>query len=321
MKYIEGLMDYTMDRDTAVTLGKFDGLHRGHQKLLRRVSEKKQEGLASVVITIWPDPKAKALLTKGEKKELLRSMGMDWWMDCPFLPQISGMEAETFVREVLVKRLRAKYIAVGSDFRFGYQRKGDCRLLAALQKELGYQLDVVEKERLGDRDVSSSYIKEALEKGDMRLVNDLLGYPYMVQGEVLHGRHIGRTLGIPTTNLIPSVGKLLPPNGVYATKTILPGEQTEGADRQAVCGVTNVGYKPTVGEYFRGVETYLFDFDKDLYGQMIEVQFFAFERPEQKFADIEELKEQMQRDIVFGRNYFRDRAEKLFGAARKNLVD
>ncbi|MDO4345234.1 MAG: riboflavin biosynthesis protein RibF [Eubacteriales bacterium] len=305
MKYIEGLMDYTMDRDTAVTLGKFDGVHRGHQKLIGRICEKKREGLESVVVTIWPDPRAKALLTKGEKKALLRSLGVQWWMDCPFLPQISHMEPEEFVREILIKRLRAKYIAVGSDFRFGYQRKGDCALLASLQKELGYELEIVEKECCRNREISSSFIKEALEQGDMELVNELLGYVYTVQGEVLHGRRIGRTLGMPTTNLIPSVGKLLPPNGVYASKTVIrPLGEEDGEDGEVYLGITNIGYKPTVGEYFRGVETYLFDFDGDLYGRNIAVQLCCFERPEKKFADMELLKEQMHRDIDFGKKYF-----------------
>lgn len=307
MKYIEGLTDYTMDRDTAVTLGKFDGVHRGHQQLIRRICRKQEEGLASAVITIWPDPRARALLTKSEKKELLQELGVQWWIDCPFLPQIAHMEPEAFVREVLVKRLRAKYIAVGEDFRFGYQRKGDCALLARLQDELGYELEVVKKERRQDRVISSSYVKEALEKGDMELVNELLGYPYTVQGEVLHGRRIGRTLGMPTTNLIPSVGKLLPPNGVYATRTLihpdLPSSERP-EDYERFCGITNVGYKPTVGEYFRGVETYLFDFEGDLYGRMISVRFYSYERPEQKFADMEQLKAQMHRDIAFGRRYF-----------------
>lgn len=297
MNYIEGLMEYRMDRDTAVTLGKFDGLHRGHQKLVRSICEKKEQGLESVVVTIWPNPKAKALLTKSEKKRILEALGVNWWLDCPFLPQISHMEPEEFVREVLVKRLRAKYIAVGSDFRFGYQRKGDCKLLKKLQPELGYELEIVPKEQYEGREISSTYIKEALERGDMELVQRLLGYPYTVQGEVLHGRKIGRTLGMPTTNLIPSAGKLLPPNGVYVTRTQICGQGVHP-------GITNIGYKPTVGEYFRGVETYLFDFDGDLYGQMIAVQLYAFERPEQKFDGLEALKEQMHRDIEYGKNYF-----------------
>ena len=297
MKYMEGLMDdYTMDRETAVTLGKFDGLHRGHQQLIRRICEKKKEGLESVVITIWPDPKNAALLTKGEKKQLLKNMGVSCWIDCPFLPEIAHMSPRSFVKDVLVGRLRAKYIAVGEDFRFGYQRKGDCHLLKEMQSEMGYELDIVPKETYLGKEISSTYVKEALAEGNMELVQELLGYPYTVRGEVLHGRRIGRTLGMPTTNLIPSTGKLLPPNGVYATKTWIDGEFREG--------ITNIGYKPTVGEYFRGVETYLFDFEGDLYGKEIEVQLYAFERPEQKFSDLEELKAQMHRDICFGKEYF-----------------
>lgn len=300
MKYIEGLMDYTMDRDTAVTLGKFDGIHRGHQRLIERVCGRKKQGLESVVVTIWPNPKAPALLTRGEKKELLKNLGVSWWIDCPFLPEVSHMEPETFVREILVKRLRAKYIAAGSDFRFGYQRKGDWKLLAQMQQELGYELEVVEKEHWGDREISSTYVREALEAGNMELVNQLLGYPYAIRGEVLHGRKIGRTLGMPTTNLIPSAGKLLPPNGVYATRTILDSKE----DGLGYPGVTNIGYKPTVGEYFRGVETFLFDFDRDLYGEEIEVQLYAYQRPEEKFSDMEGLKDQMHRDIANAKDYF-----------------
>lgn len=301
MKYIEGLMDYTMDRDTAVTLGKFDGLHRGHQKLIGKICEKKETGLESVVVTIWPDPKVPALLTKGEKKERLKSLGVSWWIDCPFLPEISHMEPEAFVREILVRRLRAKYIAVGTDFRFGYQRKGDWRLLDSLQRELEYELEVVEKETFEDREISSSFVKEALQEGKVDLARELLGYPYTVQGEVLHGRKIGRTLGMPTTNLIPSAGKLLPPNGVYASRTLIESGPYAG---KCFEGVTNIGYKPTIGEYFRGVETYLFDFEGDLYGEWIEVQLYSFERPEQKFSGKDELKEQMHRDIEFGKDYF-----------------
>lgn len=297
MKYIEGLMDdYTMDRATAVTLGKFDGVHRGHRQLIGKICQKEQEGLESVVVTIWPNPKNPALLTKGEKKEAFRKMGVSWWIDCPFLPQIAHMEPERFVREVLAGRLRAKYVVVGSDFRFGYQRRGDCALLQRMQGELGYHLEIVEKETMHGREISSTWVKEALEQGKMELVTSLLGHPYTVGGEVLHGKRIGRTLGMPTTNLIPSAGKLLPPNGVYASKTILE----DGAH----AGVTNIGFKPTVGEYFRGVETYIFDFEGDLYGKEIEVELHSFERPEQKFGSMELLKEQMHRDIRFGKNYF-----------------
>ncbi len=294
MKYIEAFMDIELNRDTAIALGKFDGVHLGHQKLIHKICEK--EGLESVVVTIWPNPEKPALLTLEEKKKIFRDMGVSSWIDFPFLPEISGMEPEVFVREILVKRLKVKYLVVGTDYHFGHNRKGDVTLLQNMQEECGFTLEIVEKETYQGREISSTYIREALEAGDMELVNRLLGYPFSVRGEVLHGRKIGRTLGMPTTNLIPSARKLLPPNGVYATKTILEtGEYP---------GITNIGYKPTIGEYFRGVETYIFNFDSDLYGKTIEVQLHSFEREERKFETIEELKEQMHSDIRFGRLYF-----------------
>lgn len=181
--------------------GKVRRTASGTSALIRRICEKEKEGLESVVVTIWPNPKNPALLTKGEKKELLKKMGVSWWIDCPFLPEISHMSPEDFIRDILVKRLRAKYIAVGEDFRFGYQRKGDCKLLQVMQDELGYQLEIVPKEMHQGREISSTYVKEALEAGNMELVTQLLGYPYTVRGEVLHGRRIGRILrdGRPRT--------------------------------------------------------------------------------------------------------------------------
>ena len=206
------------------------------------------------------------------------------------------MEAEEFVKEVLVNRLHAKYIAVGKDFRFGYRRGGDVNLLLWLQKKYGFQVEVIEKERYGERDISSTYVKEALAIGNMELVNELLGYRFFVSGEVLHGRRIGRTLGMPTTNLVPTTKKILPPNGVYLSRTRI-GDRVYG-------GVTNIGYKPTIGESFRGVETYIFNFDGDLYGENIEVELWKYKRPEMKFASVDALQAQMEADIDFGKEYF-----------------
>ena len=192
--------------------------------------------------------------------------------------------------------MKAKAVVVGPDCSFGYKGAGNVELLRTLGRKLGFRLYVIEKEKDHRRDISSTYVKEALEAGDMELVNDLLGYRYFISGEVLHGRRIGRTLGMPTTNLVPSTKKLLPPNGVYLSRTRI-GEQ-------AYYGVTNIGYKPTIGETFRGVETYLFDFDGDLYGENIDVELWKFNRPEMKFDSVEHLKNQMQADIAFGKEYF-----------------
>ena len=156
----------------------------------------------------------------------------------------------------------------------------------------------MEKACYDGEEISSTRIRRELEQGHMELVNQLLGYNFSVTGEVLHGRQIGRTLGLPTTNLLPGPGKLLPPNGVYATRTRIADEIFEG--------ITNIGHKPTVGaEPRRGVETFLFDLDRNLYGDIITVNFYGFERPERKFESLEALKARIEQDVLWGREYFR----------------
>ncbi|MDD2958226.1 MAG: bifunctional riboflavin kinase/FAD synthetase [Lachnospiraceae bacterium] len=295
MEYFHGRTDFYREGPTAVTMGKFDGVHLGHQKLIRHIKKLENDVIHSVVFALKVN-KEELLLTEEEQKRIIEQLGVSCLIDCPFLPEISSMEPERFVSEILVDRLHAAYITVGKDFRFGYQKKGDALFLKQLQEKYGFQVDILEKEQFGDRDISSTYIRECLTGADMETAAKLLGRPYQVSGEVLHGRKIGRTLGMPTVNLIPPAEKLLPPNGVYATRTWI--------DQVSYPGITNIGYKPTVGEKFKGVETYLFDLDQDLYGKHIVTEFYRFERPEQKFSSLEALKEQMHRDISFGKEYF-----------------
>ncbi len=296
MKIIKNTTKFQIAEPTAISLGKFDGLHQGHHLLVERVLKKKKEGLASLIFT-FDFGERPALTLPEERRELLRREHLDYLVECPFTPELSHMEPEEFVQEVLKKRLHAKYLAVGTDFRFGYQRRGDYHLLQQMSESCGFQVEVVEKACWQGREISSTFIREELEQGHMELVNQLLGYAYSVTGEVLHGRQIGRTLGMPTTNLLPKEQKLLPPNGVYATRTIIAGETFEG--------ITNIGYKPTVGgETKRGVETYLFDLDRNLYGEIIQVQFYGYERPERRFPTLEALKAQIESDVAWGREFF-----------------
>lgn len=296
MKIIRHTTEFQTAEETAVTLGKFDGLHQGHRLLINRILKKKREGLASLIFT-FDFGERPALTLPEERRELLRRDHLDYLVECPFVPAISHMEPEDFVRKILKERLHAKYLAVGTDFRFGYQRRGDYHLLQEMSTSCGFRVEVVEKACWQGREISSTYIREELEKGHMELVNQLLGYAYSVTGEVLHGRQIGRTLGMPTTNLLPKEHKLLPPNGVYATRTVIAGEVFEG--------VTNIGYKPTVGgETRKGVETYLFDLDRNLYGETIQVQFYGYERPERRFSGLEALKAQIESDTAWGREFF-----------------
>lgn len=296
MKIIKGTTEFQIQEETAISLGKFDGFHQGHQLLVDRVLQKKREGLKSLIFT-FDFGNRPVLLLPEERRRMLGKRGVDYLLECPFVESISHMEAEKFVREILVRRLHVRYLAVGTDFRFGYQRRGDYRLLERLSTECGYQVEVVEKACYQGEEISSSRIRRELEQGHMELVNQLLGYAYSVTGEVLHGRRIGRTLGMPTTNLLPSERKLLPPNGVYATRTVIDGELFEG--------ITNIGYKPTVGgETRKGVETYLFDLDRDLYGEILTVRFYGYERAERKFASLDELKKRIEQDVFWGRTYF-----------------
>lgn len=296
MEVFQGTTDFYIDGTSAVTLGKFDGVHLGHQKLIRRIRALEDGGVRSVVFAL--NARAGALLfTPEEQRDVVERLGVSCLIQCPFVPEISGMGPEDFVEEILVRRLHANYIVVGCDFRFGYQRKGDTEMLERLGKLHGFSVEVLEKETYGEREISSTYVREALGEGRMELVRELLGRPFAVKGVVRHGRRIGRTLGMPTVNLIPPEEKLLPPNGVYATKTCIDGCFYQG--------ITNIGYKPTVDGSFRGVETYLFDVDMDLYGKEIVTELYAFERPEQKFPSMEALKSQMHRDISFGKEYFR----------------
>lgn len=306
MQYWTGTTDIRLDGPSAVTLGKFDGIHRGHQKLVRRVLDAKEQGLTGVVFTFDMFPVTvvtgnvqKTIVTNEERKHYLEQMGVGCLIEYLFTPEISHMEPERFIKEVLVDRLQAKLIVVGPDFHFGYQRGGNCDMLLRLADAYGYQVEIETKvnDENSGRVISSTYIREELAQGHIEKVNELLGYSYFIQGKVLHGRSLGRTLGLPTINLIPSQTKLLPPNGVYVSVTSIEGKVYRG--------ITNIGRKPTVGgDNPIGVETHLFDCSEDLYGKTAEVSLCAFCRPEKKMESIEKLKRIIEQDVLTGKKYF-----------------
>lgn len=279
---------------SAVTLGKFDGVHRGHRKLVEKVLEQKKEGAQAVLFAF--DVSSQMILTREERRALLEKMGVDVLLECPLDTRMKHMKAENFVREILVGDLQASYVAVGEDFRFGYERKGTPQLLRELGKKNQFTVEVLPKEMDGHRKISSTYIREELKRGNMEKFRALMGMDFAVEGEVLHGRGMGRKFLFPTANLIPPKEKLMPPNGVYITVSHF-GER-------CYPGITNIGYKPTVGEKFLGVETYLYGCSDDLYGQNCRVEFKSFLRPEQRFASLEALKVQLEHDVAVGEAYF-----------------
>lgn len=304
MQYIRGIENYNCPNHTAITLGKFDGLHRGHQKLIEQVKKYADEQIKSVVFSFDMMPffekqgKQKHILMTREEKCLRLEKQVDYLIECPFVEQIHTMEAETFIEKILMKKFHAKYVVVGTDFRFGYQKKGDIYLLEKYQQEYGYKLIVIEKEMYEEREISSTFIKEEVREGNMEKVRKLLGYPYTITGTVEHGEQLGRKLGFPTMNVIPVKEKLLVPNGVYVSSVVLDGKEYKG--------ISNVGCKPTVSDKEEKlVETFLFDYVGNAYGKEIQIRLYKFVRAERKFSSIEKLKEQMCLDIKEGEGFFK----------------
>ena len=305
MEYIHGTEDFKLERSSAVTLGKFDGVHLGHQKLISIVKEKAEEqGLLSVMFTfdriplsICPQKNQHFLSTNSERRMLCENYGIDVEVEYPFTTTLMNMEPEEFVSDILINKLKAKVIVVGTDYCFGRDRSGNVEFLISNAAKYGYETIVVEKEKFQDKDISSTYVREELKLGHMETVNVLLNRPYSITGIVAKGNQLGRKLEIPTINVYPTEIKLLPPFGVYASRILIDGVW--------YYGVTNLGTKPTISDgYEVSVETNVFDFDKDVYGNRVEVALYHFLRQEMKFENVEALKKQMESDASFAKEMF-----------------
>jgi len=295
MEYVKIEGQFPKFSHCAVTLGKFDGIHRGHRKLIQTILNRKKEyGELAVVMAFVSD--RQTILTSEERRILLEKMGVDILLECPLNDQIKHMKADVFIRQILKGDLQASCVVVGEDFRFGHERKGSPELLEKYGEKYDYETIVIAKEMEGNRKISSTYIREELKKGNMEKVTSLMGRDYFVEGQVVHGRGMGHKVLLPTTNLVPPRTKILPPNGVYVTSSYFGDKIYHG--------ITNIGCKPTVGESFIGVETYLFDCKEDLYGEECRVDFKKFLRPERKFPSLEALKSRLLADAEDGRRYF-----------------
>ncbi len=315
MEYIRNTTEITITEPTVLSLGKFDGFHMGHKLLLEHMLKKKQEGLTPVMFTFDIPPKALVsqelscvLTTNEEKESIFQESGIEYLIEFPFTDQVRAMEPEDFLK-FLVERLHVKCIVAGKDFCFGHDRKGNYKTLLRLGPVYGFETIILDKKEYERREISSTYIREEILQGHMEKANLLLGYEYFVRGTVVHGRALGRTLGIPTVNLLPPPEKLLPPFGVYVSRVRILGECDAWKEESENCffgGITNVGKKPTIaGENPIGVETHIFEMNQDLYDREVEIQFLAFLRKEQKFTSVESLKEQINRDMEQGKTYLK----------------
>lgn len=304
MEIIAGKQEFQFDRETAIAIGKFDGVHIGHRRLLREILAQKEAGLKACVFTFEPSPavffggeEQGLLSTREEKRRIFEELGVDVLVEFSLTRESAAMEPEVFAGEILSKALRGRFIAAGEDLSFGRRGEGNAALLERLAPGLGLTVKTIPKVCVRGEEVSSTLIRRLLERGEMGRVSELLGEDYRVSGTVCHGNRIGRTLGFPTVNLRVPEDKLLPPFGVYYS-TVL----TEGKVYRAI---SNVGKKPTVGgQEQEGVESFLYDFQEEIYGREISVFLGEFRRPERKFADLEALRKELARDIAAGRDHF-----------------
>ena len=291
---------------TAVTLGNFDGLHRGHLALIAAVqsyaSRADTPGPLATVFSFTPHPVAvltgkpfPAILTEPERALLLAGLGLDLYVQYPF-QAVYGYSPEAFVSEILVKQLRCAFLAVGEGYRFGKGQSGGAEDLAALGQRHGFQVQIVPHVLYQGAKISSTRIRDAIERADFAPAEAMMSRPYFVGGVVAYGRRIGRTMGFPTVNLIPPETKLLPPKGVYLTRV-----HSEGQSWNAV---TNVGDNPTVGGRQLTVESFLFDFNGDMYQKPIKVSFIQRLRPQHVFTGVEALKTQIAQDVAQAKDYF-----------------
>ena len=296
-----------LPRGCVATIGNFDGLHVGHQEIVRGVVERARElKRPSTVITFNPHPLSvvapdrvpKQILTLAQKEELLREMGIDAMLVVPFTPEFSRWTAAKFVDEFLVAALAVVEVRIGRDFCFGAGREGNLTFLKAAGEKRGFAVEgVAEVRRRGIR-VSSSLVRDAIEKGAMRTVALALGRTYYVDGRVATGRRLGRKIGFPTVNVDPS-NELFPGSGVYVTTS-----RFESFSRSFE-SVTNIGVRPTLYEnYATTIESHILDFDSNVYGDTVRLYFHQLLRREQQFRSALELTHQIRQDIERGRRYF-----------------
>lgn len=309
MRLFHGTDNAEIARPTVLTLGVFDGLHLGHQLIMKTVVERAREnGAVPTVITFEPHPRAvlhpesapPLLQTFDQKIEALGLLGIEQTIVIHFDKTFSEIRAEDFLREVVADRLHAKAVYLGRGFAFGHKREGNIELLRRVSERLGFFADEVPEVRLRGRRIGSTRIREVLQQGRVNLARRMLGRPYGVEGQVIRGASRGATIGFPTANLHPQ-NRVIPRGGVYVTATLIEGHWRRS--------VTNIGTRPTFGDATEAsVENYVMNWSGDLYGDVLRVRFLHRLRDEKKFGSVEDLKRQIERDLTRASGYFRRRS-------------
>jgi riboflavin kinase/FMN adenylyltransferase len=298
LKIIRSITAFNSSEKTIVTIGTFDGIHIGHQKILKDlIKTAKKEGKKSVLLTFFPHPRMvlqkenKILLlnTIKEKSSLLEKMGLDYLIIHPFSREFSRLTALDFVRDVLVNKLNTSRLIIGYDHHFGKNREGNIHQLKEYSLLYDFKVEEIPAQDIDDVSVSSTKIRTALKDGNLKTANNYLGYHYMLNGTVVSGKKLGGTIGFPTANLeIKEPYKLIPKTGVYIIKTHI--------NTVLYTGIMNIGFNPTVLGKHQTIEAHLFDFNEDLYGKEIMIEFIYFLREEHKFESVKELVVQLNID-------------------------
>ncbi len=288
--------------NSIVTIGTFDGVHLGHQKIIKRLVDlKKKNGGETILFTFDPHPRKvlfpdqtdlKLITTTKEKCELLQHFGIDNVLVFPFTKEFSRMHAADYISDIIVKGLKTKSLVIGYDHRFGSNREGNIDTLKTLCKTYDFNVEEIPAEEIHSLNISSTRIRKSIEEGDIQTANEFLGYSFFITGIVVKGKQLGRTIGYPTANInIEDKDKLIPKIGVYAVRVILNGVTYKG--------MLSVGINPTTDfDNIVKIEVNIFDFDKDIYGSEVKIEFVKWIRNEKKFANLEELKKALANDKI-----------------------
>jgi len=298
LKIFNSIHDFKSTKKTILTLGTFDGVHVGHQKIIQKLIQNASDyNCESLILTFFPHPRMvlqegsdiKLLNTIDEKTVLLKKMGLDNLIIHPFDKEFSRLTAEEFVKTILVDALHIQKIIIGYDHRFGRNRLANIDDLILYGKQYNFEVEQISAQEIDSVSISSTKIRNAILDGNIALANEYLGYKYVINGMVINGNQLGRTIGFPTANLkIEENYKLIPKNGVYIVKSTI--------NQKTVFGVMNIGTNPTVNGEELSIEVHFIDFDADLYNSKIEISVLERIRDEQKFDSIELLKNQIQED-------------------------
>lgn len=297
---IQGISEFKSSKPTIITIGTFDGVHIGHNKILERlINNAKQSDLNSAVLTFFPHPRMvlqkdadiKLLNTLEEKKQILEHIGLDYLIVHPFTTSFSRLSALEFVRDILVNQLKVKKVIIGYDHRFGRNRNANINDLISYGNTFDFEVEQIPVQEIDEVSVSSTKIRKALLAGDIESANAYLGYEYMLTGAIKKGKGLGKQIGFPTANLdIDETYKLIPDNGVYIVKSFM--------DHKTVYGMMNIGFNPTVSGKEKSIEIHFFDLNEDLYYKKVQVFLLKKIRDEHKFESIEYLSAQLEKDKI-----------------------